>query len=114
MSIITVYNYKHVNVGNLMLRTDTFVLDIMFSHGSIVGNPFYNRNDLTRTQKIDQFRVWFAEQLIINVRVQELMHHMVKLYTQNINIALICACKPEACHGDVLKAWIESAVGGIL
>lgn len=112
--MITVHNYKSTDVGNLMARPNTFVLYIMQSRGAVLGNPFYNRNDLTRAQKIDNFRVWFEEQLRINPRVQELIQQLVMMHVQNIDIALICCCKPQPCHGDIIKAYIETAVGGIL
>jgi hypothetical protein len=112
--MVTVRNYKYTDVGNLMVCSNTFVYNIMQSKGSVLGNPFYNRKDLSRAQKIEHFKVWFSEQLRTNIRVQEVIHMLTMMHTQNISIELICACSPQPCHGDVIKSYIEVSVGGIL
>lgn len=113
--MITVYNYKSVDVASLMATShSTYLMDIMQSKGSTLGNPFYNRSDLSRAQRIEHFRSWLGEQLYTNIKVREVIYHLTTLHAQNINIALMCCCKPKPCHGDVIKSYIEAAIGDIL
>ena len=79
------------------LRKDRF--DVYIGRGSIFGNPFRIGEDGSRDQVIAKYRVWFYEKLttdaIFRAKVEALKDKR-----------LGCYCKPLACHGDVIVAFL--------
>lgn len=59
-------------------------------------NPFVMGIDGTREEVIEKYRKWIVEQ-------PELMAALPELQGKILG----CWCKPEACHGDVLRQLIE-------
>jgi len=114
MAKVTVYDYKHINLISLTADPSVYVQNIMQSSGSPLGNPFFRERELTRAQKIGKFKVYFEKKMVEDAHVKKLMFALTELYKQGIDIALICACSPKPCHGDVIKLWIETMAGGIL
>jgi len=116
MAKVTVYDYKHTDEISLLALPNTYVMNIMYSSGSIFGNPFYKEYKLTRAQRIEKFKVYFEDKMINGdaERTRDWMFTIVDLYKNDIDIALVCACAPKPCHGDIIKLWIETMVGGIL
>jgi hypothetical protein len=60
------------------------------------GNPFKIGKDGTREEVIIKYRKW----LLSN---PELLKQLPELYGKTLG----CWCKPQACHGDVLKDFAE-------
>jgi len=114
MAKVIVCNYKKVNTVNLFSNPKAYVHNIMYTSGSILGNPFYNERNLTRAQRIEKFRIYFEEKMKGDERIKDLISAMVDLYIKGFDIKLVCACSPKPCHGDVIKLWIETMAGGIL
>jgi hypothetical protein len=67
---------------------------------SIWGNPFKIGKDGTREEVIDQYRNYIL--LAIGIDMREKIKRELK------GKVLVCWCKPEACHGDVLVEIAES------
>lgn len=59
------------------------------------GNPFKLGRDGNRDEIMDKYAEWLAERLDDDVFRKELL----KLSKAT---ALVCWCKPEKCHGDLL------------
>ena len=60
------------------------------------GNPFAMRNELDRERVIAQY-----EQYLLSK--PELLAQVIELKGKD----LVCWCSPQACHGDVLKKYID-------
>ena len=67
---------------------------------SLFANPFKVGKNGTRTEVIDQYRVYITRKLEEN---EDLVEELLKLRGKNLG----CWCHPEACHGDVLLEMIE-------
>lgn len=64
------------------------------------GNPFklpHRANDATREVVIDKYRQYLRERPDMIAKARRELKGRV----------LVCACKPKACHGDVLAAVAE-------
>lgn len=68
------------------------------------GNPFKIGPDGDRAGVIEKFRVYFLARLDSDAA-----------YRQRVlalrNKTLTCFCKPYACHGDVIAAWVDEQPG---
>jgi len=110
--MITVVNkYKHTATEN----------DVYIGRGSPLGSPYSHLDSKynnvikvdTREEAMELFRSYFDHvkrldtssdlaALKFNRALWELLN---KAKTQDIN--LVCFCKPKACHGDVIKEWLD-------
>lgn len=89
MSITVVNKYKHTPTPN----------DLYIGRGSKWGNPFKIGEHGTRTDVIQKYR----EYLIGNQKLMASLHELK-------GKTLVCFCKPQACHGDVLKELADMVV----
>lgn len=70
---------------------------VYIGRGSVYGNPFVIDRDGDRAEVIGKYKQWLVGQIVADRRpptVAEIRALAGK--------ALICYCKPLACHGDVL------------
>lgn len=68
------------------------------------GNPFRLEEDggkYTREESIEAYREWFVEKIRTD---QEFRQAVEDLRGQTLG----CWCKPKACHGDVILAYLRN------
>ena len=73
--------------------------DIYIGRGSIWGNPFIVGKDGTREEVISKYEAYIMN----SKKLIDQLHTLV-------NKTLGCWCKPEACHGDILKIMVEDEI----
>jgi hypothetical protein len=77
---------------------------------SLLGNPYEIGKDGTRDGVIDKYAAYALNAYLNDVRWYNSLNGLAKLCTTR-HIDLVCYCKPQRCHGDVLKSMIEEIVG---
>jgi hypothetical protein len=85
--------------------------DVYIGRPSVLGNPFTHIKDRhtlaehvcgTREESIERYRRWLLEQIRSgDADVLDALHAL------NDDSILVCWCKPEACHGDVIVRAVE-------
>lgn len=75
------------------------------------GNPYVIGKDGTREEVIEKYKMYIRYKIKTDSIFCSIFMNLVKKYLNAEDIVLICWCKPEACHGDVLKEMIEEALG---
>ena len=80
---------------------------------SPLNNPFPINSQRNREQSIAEFRLdlWKSIKLlrdkgVVNSQMQELIR-IAKLERQLGKVNLVCWCKPQLCHGDVIVAALN-------
>lgn len=80
-----------------------------------LGNPFVIGIDGSREQVIKLYDDWLTHQIatftchgVESPAVKELNRLWWKCKEHN-GIKLVCWCAPQACHGDVIKRYLEKA-----
>lgn len=83
---------------------------------SPLGNPFSHlpRSQAeirvaTREEAIERYRGWIRGQLGTGSPADLMFQELVGFYRAYGELVLVCWCKPEACHGDILAEMIEDA-----
>lgn len=74
--------------------------DVYIGRNSIFGNPFIINRDGTRAEVVAKYKKYFYDRIETD------------LYFKNKVLALKgktlgCFCKPLACHGDIIKEWLD-------
>lgn len=73
--------------------------DVYIGRGSPFGNPFQIGPCGTREEVIEAYRKWFRQ------KVRDPAFHDKVMALKGKRLA--CYCKPLACHGDIIKQYIE-------
>ncbi len=74
---------------------------------SILANPFKITDTLTREESIAKYKNWLLRNIEAKTAVYDYLKKIQKA-SQSRDILLGCWCKPEACHGDVIKEILET------
>ena len=69
--------------------------------GTNLGNPFEIGKDGTRTEVIEKYKSYFYERL---GQEPAFKREIEALQGKRLG----CFCKPSACHGDVIKEYLDS------
>jgi hypothetical protein len=64
------------------------------------GNPFKLNPGESRGATIERFKVWFLDRLQIDPVFKQ---RVLQLRGKR----LVCFCKPQPCHGDVIANWLN-------
>jgi len=75
---------------------------------SPLGNPFPMQNESQRDEVCDKYKAWFDKQVKDNNPI--VMNELRRLYTiaKVGDLKLGCFCAPKRCHGDTIKAFLET------
>jgi hypothetical protein len=80
--------------------------------GSPLGNPYrVGVGEHSREEAIRKYEEWLERQLlIVGGPVYRELARLVELYKKDPELRLVCWCKPQKCHGDVVvKAILRMA-----
>ena len=97
--MLTVVNRHHGEKGQYIGR------------GTDLGNPFKVEKGRTRRQAIEQFRKWALNTVADeNHPFTKALVDVKRRHDAGENIKLVCSCKPDACHGDIIVELIEEGL----
>ncbi|QDH84049.1 DNA repair protein [Achromobacter phage vB_AxyP_19-32_Axy11] len=100
MSIIVVNKYKLVNPDRE---------DIYIGRGSPLGNPYPIGKDGTREEVIRKYAVWLDHKIKTHdAAVCNALNNILSRHRKGQVVKLVCFCKPQACHGDIIKSVVEN------
>jgi hypothetical protein len=63
------------------------------------GSHKHSQVQGTREEVIEKFKVYFKE------RLEDPLYKVLVLQLRGNKLG--CFCKPKACHGDVIKEWLD-------
>ena len=74
---------------------------------SVLGNPFYMRNEVDRDDVCDKYEDYFNEKMAYNKEsdFKSAINDLIK-ESKRSNITLGCFCSPSRCHCDTIKSYI--------
>lgn len=82
---------------------------------SVLGNPFFMKNESLRTSVIDKYKGWFYENVagvtaLKDPKVSNAMSELIMDSIKTRKVVLGCFCHPKACHCDVIKEYLEKVL----
>lgn len=87
--------------------------DIYIGRGSPLGNSYSHMDNTkaehkvaTREEAIEKYSEWLERARMNNPLINNYLDKIADLAKDN-EVCLVCFCKPQACHGDVIKKLIE-------
>ena len=102
--MITVVNkYKHTLTP----------YDIYIGRGSPLGNPYSHMDNTkaehkvaTREEAIQKYGEWLERARVNNPLINGYLDKITNL-AKDVDVYLVCFCKPQSCHGDVIKKLVD-------
>ena len=91
--------------------------NVYIGRGSVLGNPYTHITDKKtkaiyqakdRDDAIDKYSHYFDLMYGSNLAFTSAIDKIYELYKTGEDVYLECYCKPERCHGDVIKEKLES------
>jgi hypothetical protein len=73
-----------------------------------LGNPFYMKSEKDRIEVLRKFKLYLWKEMNTpGSKVLYALNSIIEMLLNGRGVALVCCCKPKACHGDIIKAAIE-------
>lgn len=98
---ITVVNKHHKAIGEYIGR------------GSPLGNPWPINPEIgdTRTVVIARYKEWLDQKVAeSDPKVCKELNRLAHIALSQHPLRLVCFCKPQACHGDVIRDVLLKAL----
>jgi len=95
------------NLRNLNLKKGEVLIKI--DRSSVLGNPYYMKDESMRDEVCDKYVIYFNKKLN-DLKFMIELKNIYKL-SKSFDIVLGCWCYPKRCHGLTVKLWIESYKG---
>jgi hypothetical protein len=87
--------------------------DIYCGRGSPLGNPYSHMDNTkaehkvaTREEAIEKYSEWLERARMNNPLINNYLDKITNLARGN-DVYLVCYCKPQNCHGDIIKKLID-------
>jgi hypothetical protein len=74
---------------------------------SPLANPYRLMNERDRDVVCDKYKQWFDEKVINDPAVMKELRRLKEI-AETGDLELGCFCSPKRCHGDTIKAFLES------
>ncbi len=103
-----------IEIKNLRHSKPSEPYDIKVDRSSILGNPFYMKNESQRDDVCNKYQIYFNKQFNYCIEndvqfsklfIQELQR-LVKIYKLYNKLRLFCWCTPKRCHAETIKNYI--------
>ena len=100
-----------IDICNLKNNKCVNVFDIKVDRSSILGNPFYMKDESKRDEVCDKYKEYFYNKLIYKDDVLILLRNMINIYKEYGKLRLFCWCAPKRCHAEVIRDYIYNILG---
>lgn len=100
-----------IEICNLKSKFCNYVYDYKVDRSSILGNPFYMKDESKRNEVCDKYEEYFYNKLIYRDDVIERLKEMIEVYKIYNKLRLFCWCFPKRCHAEVIRDFIYEIVG---
>jgi hypothetical protein len=101
---------KCIEIINMKNKKPKYPWDFRIDRTTPVGNPYLMEGGATREDVCREYEKWFNDVLSMQNKTQlhAYLLKMLAAYRQYGKLRLFCWCAPEQCHGETIKAWLES------
>lgn len=100
-----------IKIYNMHDKKPQKLWDVKVDRSSIIGNPFYLRDESQRNEIINKYHDWFydclnspeSERKTFKQELNRLKH----LHKKQGKLNLFCWCVPKKCHAEIIKDYLE-------
>ena len=99
-----------ISIANKRTFKDNGTATVVYiGRGSPLGNPFHMHSESERDKVCELYQKYF-DNIVKEKSNQEFIQELRRIYklAKAGDITLLCYCYPKRCHGETIKAFIES------
>ena len=97
-----------VTFKNLRNSKPQYAWQVRVDRASILGNPFYMKNEFERNRVCEQYEAYFYEKMQhTDTDFYREVMRLHKILQQYGKLELYCWCAPKRCHAETIKTFIE-------
>lgn len=96
-----------ITIKNLRYEKPTQPYQVRVDRTSILGNPYYMRDESHRDEVCDKYKLYFKEQLKTNISFRKEVERLITIHKQYGKLELFCWCAPKRCHAETIRAFIN-------
>ena len=96
-------------IKNLRFSKPQFAWQVRVDCTSVLGNPFYMKNESQRDTVCNQYEVYFQEKMqnTQSAFYKEIQRLQAVLQKYG-RLELFCWCAPKRCHAESIKKYLEN------
>ena len=88
-------------------------INVSIMRPSLLGNPSRIGPDGDRAKVIVKFTEHVVNWCLDDATRRKVLETLAVAAFNGIEVNLVCCCKPQACHGDVIREFLENLVEGM-
>lgn len=100
-----------IEICNLRNCKVEFEYDIRVDRTSVLGNPYFMRNENQRDEVCEKYQAYFDARVSLNdLSFMTELRRLYKIYRKYGKLRLFCWCAPKRCHAETIKAFLEKYI----
>lgn len=96
-----------IEIKNLREEKPKEVYDIKVDRTSVLGNPFFMKDESERDKVCDKYETYFINQMFENEKFKDEFGRLLKIYQTEGKLNLYCWCYPKRCHAETIAKYIK-------
>lgn len=99
-----------IEICNLRKQKPTQPYDVRVDRQSVLGNPFYMRDESQRDAVCEQYKEYFNNKIKTSTAFMCELSVLQTLYKEHEKLRLFCWCSPKKCHAETIRDYILEKV----
>lgn len=98
-----------VEIRNLRFEKPTKPWEVKVDRTSVLGNPFFMKDESKREEVCDRHREWFYNGMKEDRNYSTIKHSLDSLLSILLKykrLNLFCWCAPKRCHAKVIREYL--------
>ena len=95
-----------IEICNLRKQKPTEPYDVKVDRTSILGNPFYMKDESQRSVVCDKYEEYFNQKTKTSIAFMCELSILQALYKKYGKLRLFCWCSPKRCHAETIRDYI--------
>lgn len=101
-----------IEICNLRKQKPTQPYDVRVDRQSVLGNPFFMKDESQRDSVCDKYKIYFIEQMKDKTSAfYKEVQRLIQIYKQYDKLKLFCWCFPHRCHAETIRDYILEVCG---
>ena len=107
-----------IEICNLRNKKPIQPYDVRVDRQSILGNPFFMKDETYRDNVCNKYQMYFDKQIIdtdttFAKEFQNELQKIINIYKEHKKLRLFCWCNPKRCHAETIRDYILNGIGGV-
>ncbi len=99
-----------IEIKNMHFEKPSQPFDIRVDRESVLGNPFYMKDESFRDDVCDKYIEYFNKRIKDEDEFIDELRRLYLIYKAYGRLRLFCWCAPKRCHAETIKNFLDPYV----